>query len=239
MQKYTIMGIFAHPDDESFGPGGTLAKYAHLGHKVITITATRGQAGQSSDKQIIRDTGYHREQELRRAAKVLGVKKTIVLDFFDGTLNEHQLPVLKKLIAHEARRYKPDVIITYERNGISLHIDHIAVSKAVTQLIDEGKIKPKKFYYFGLGREMAVFAKRNCYLDDNKLAKIDIKDYWKTKLKAIEMHASQDKDFKRIIERNEQVKKQGYSFWSYEHFELYHATLKKITFPETDLLNGL
>ena len=239
MKKIRIMGIFAHPDDETFGPGATLAKYASLGHDVYVVCATRGQVGQSSDHVITKELGFHRERELRKATQILGLKEVIVLDFYDGSLNEQQLPVLKRSIEHEIHKVNPDVVIVYEREGISWHLDHIAVVKAVTQLYDEGRIKPKKLYYFGLDKKvMEIFGLEGC-LNESKLAKIDIKKYWQTKVKAMKAHKSQEKDYGRLLARLNQIRQDGHSFWHYDNFQLARTRLKGLKFPETDLLDGL
>ena len=238
-KQYAIMGIFAHPDDETFGPGGTLAKYSYLSHKTYVLTATRGQAGQSSNRRIYLGTGYHRETELRRAAQILGVHQVMILDFFDGTLNEHQLPILKKEIEREVNIVNPDIIIIFDKTGISLHLDHVAVTKAVLQLYDEKRINPKKLYHFGMTKQMHKLLGINTCLCENKLTKINIKDFWLIKIKAMKAHGSQQKDFRRMLERYKMLKKTSHNLWHFEHFELARTTLNNLKFPEDDLLSGL
>jgi LmbE family N-acetylglucosaminyl deacetylase len=77
-----ILGVFAHPDDEVFVAGGTLAKYAARGAQAMVLSATRGQAGQIRDASAAtRHTlGAVREQELRRACAILGVQQVGCLD---------------------------------------------------------------------------------------------------------------------------------------------------------------
>ena len=85
-----ILGVFAHPDDEVFVAGGTLAKYAASGAEAMVLSATRGQAGQIRDAHAAtRHTlGSVREQELRRACAILGVQQVVCLDYADGGLRE-------------------------------------------------------------------------------------------------------------------------------------------------------
>ena len=80
--------VFAHPDDETFSSGGTIAKLTSMGHKVNLATATRGEEGMVGDPPITtkEKIGEVREQELRNAAKILGISKIYFLGFWDGRL---------------------------------------------------------------------------------------------------------------------------------------------------------
>ena len=81
-----ILGVFAHPDDESFCAGGTLARYAALGAEVMVVSATRGEAGQirSAGVATRHTLGQVREQELYLACQRLGVQHAVCLDYGDG-----------------------------------------------------------------------------------------------------------------------------------------------------------
>src|SRR5438093_842905 len=83
-----ILGLFAHPDDEVFVAGGTLAKYAAEGAEIMVISSTRGQAGQIRDSRIAtrRTLGAVREQELRMSSERLGVQHALCWDYGDGML---------------------------------------------------------------------------------------------------------------------------------------------------------
>src|SRR5438132_8957638 len=83
-----ILGVFAHPDDETFCAGGTLAKYAAAGAEIMVVSATRGQAGQIRDARVAtrRTLGQVRERELHLAWARLGVRHAACLDYEDGAL---------------------------------------------------------------------------------------------------------------------------------------------------------
>lgn len=235
-----ILGIFAHPDDETFGPGGTFAKYAKAGHQVYTLTATRGQVGMTSSQKIEGNVGKQRESELKEATKILGVKEAFVLDFADGSLNEQQLPVLKILIEKVVNQIKPEIIIIFEPLGISLHLDHIAVSKAVVSLFDQGKITPKKIYYFGLSNELAKQFGRDYGLSkDEKAVLIDISKEWPIKLAAMKKHRTQKKDWQRILGRQKILRQKFLQFFKKEMFFLARTSIKNLSLPEKDLLDNL
>src|SRR5579859_2387260 len=86
-----LMCILAHPDDESLGTGPTLVKYAREGVETYLITATRGERGYASEEagpppsEVL---GKQREQELRAAAKILGLRNVQFLDYIDGDLDK-------------------------------------------------------------------------------------------------------------------------------------------------------
>ena len=90
----TVLGIFAHPDDESLACGGTLARLADAGCRVVIVCASHGEAGSCSDPALVPDgnLGNVRIGELRDAAAVLGAAETIVLDHPDGDLRWDDVP---------------------------------------------------------------------------------------------------------------------------------------------------
>ena len=90
MEKLKLMCVLAHPDDESLGTGGTLAKYAAEGVETYLVTATRGERGRFGDggeRPAPDVVGRTREAELRAAAKELGVREVVVLGYPDGALD--------------------------------------------------------------------------------------------------------------------------------------------------------
>ena len=133
-EQPTIMAVLAHPDDEAFGMGGTLAKYAALGCSVQLVTATRGEAGQISDPSLATNASLPqvREHELRCACQAYGIAPPILLDYLDGQLPiVHQGQAVAKVVAL-IRQLKPQVILTFGPDGIYGHYDHIAVHRWAT-----------------------------------------------------------------------------------------------------------
>ena len=139
----TILAVFAHPDDEAFSVGGTLAHYAQKGVKVVLACATRGEAGKITDPSMtITDLGQHREAELKRATAVLGIPDPVFLDYHDSGRYErtrYDDPValmnvnpfaaelkIRELIAE----VKPDILITFDPHGGYGHIDHLIIHRA-------------------------------------------------------------------------------------------------------------
>jgi LmbE family N-acetylglucosaminyl deacetylase len=132
-KKLKLLAVLAHPDDESLGFGGALAKYAAEGIEVYLVTATRGEAGRffgalggSGDPL---EVGLVREAELRAAAAVLGVREVSILGFPDGALDRVPSAIAIRSIVSHIRRIQPDVIVTFGPEGAYGHPDHIAVSQ--------------------------------------------------------------------------------------------------------------
>lgn len=129
-----ILGVFAHPDDETVCAGGTFAKYAGAGAEVRVVSLTKGGAGQIRDASVATRATLTevRVTELDAAGKALGLTETSCLDFSDGQLSEIDQPILVRLVSDLLRRFDPDVVITFGTDGFSGHPDHIAVGAAVT-----------------------------------------------------------------------------------------------------------
>ncbi len=135
-----LMAILAHPDDESLGTGGILAKYAAEGIETSLVTTTRGERGWFGDEHEypgLETLGQIREAELRAAAAALGIHSVIFLNYIDGELDQaHPAEVVAKIVGH-LRRTKPDVVVTFGPDGSYGHPDHIAISQLTTAAIIE------------------------------------------------------------------------------------------------------
>ncbi|HEX9496019.1 MAG TPA: PIG-L family deacetylase [Candidatus Limnocylindria bacterium] len=130
-----ILGVFAHPDDETFAAGGTLAKYTARGADAMVYSATRGQAGQIRDASAATRhvLGAVREQELRQACEILGVRHVRCADYLDGALRDVDLDVLAAAVAEVMRAFRPDAVITFGEDGAYGHPDHVTISAAATR----------------------------------------------------------------------------------------------------------
>jgi LmbE family N-acetylglucosaminyl deacetylase len=133
-----LMAILAHPDDESLGTGGTLARYAAEGVETYLLTATRGERGWWGMEAAYpgpQALGRTREAELRAAVQVLGMREVTFLDYEDGELDKADAAeVVAQLVLH-IRRIRPDVVVTFDPDGVYGHPDHIAVSQLATAAI--------------------------------------------------------------------------------------------------------
>jgi LmbE family N-acetylglucosaminyl deacetylase len=129
-----LLGVFAHPDDEVFCAGGTMARAAGAGAEVMIVSATRGERGQIRDPAAAtrRTLGAVRERELYAAAAELGVHRVQVLAYPDGTLQQHRSS-LGAAVADIMRSFDPDTVITFGADGAYGHPDHVVISELTTR----------------------------------------------------------------------------------------------------------
>ncbi len=129
-----LLGVFAHPDDEVFCAGGTMARAAEAGAEVMIVSASRGEQGQIRDPTAAtrRTLGAVREGELSAAAAELGVQRVQVLAYPDGALQHHRSS-LGAAIAEIMRRFDPDTVISFGADGGYGHPDHVAISELTTE----------------------------------------------------------------------------------------------------------
>jgi LmbE family N-acetylglucosaminyl deacetylase len=136
MTMRRLMAVLAHPDDESLGFGGTLARYASEGVTTALVTATRGDRGRFGDTRLgdaghpgLAALGAIRESELRAAATTLGVHDVSVLGYGDQQVDQSEPRHIIEAIAGHIRRVRPHVVVTFAPDGAYGHPDHIAVSQ--------------------------------------------------------------------------------------------------------------
>ena len=176
-----LLSVLSHPDDESFGMGGTLAKYAEEGTDVYLICATRGEAGEV-DPEFLEghsSIGQLRETELRCAVEKLGIKDVHLLGYRDsgmsGSVDNKNPEALinapedqvAKEIAEYIRRIKPQVVLTFNPIGGYRHPDHIFIHQATNKafyLAGDPAFKsssppynPEKLYYHTIPRQFIRF----------------------------------------------------------------------------------
>ncbi len=127
-----LLVIFAHPDDESMGMGGTLAKYAAEGVATYLVCASRGEQGwfgpegQNPGPGLL---GEIRTRELERAAHELGIRGLYFLDYADGAVDQaDHAEAIGKIVTH-IRHLRPQVVVTFPPDGNYGHPDHIAIGQ--------------------------------------------------------------------------------------------------------------
>jgi LmbE family N-acetylglucosaminyl deacetylase len=132
-QPLRVLGVFAHPDDETICAGGTLAKYASAGADVRVVSLTKGGAGEIRDASVATRATLTdvRERELAAAGKELGLSETSCLDFPDQGLSDVESRTLVDLVSGTLDDFDPQVVISFGPDGFSGHSDHAAVGAAV------------------------------------------------------------------------------------------------------------
>lgn len=150
MSKLTLLAVLAHPDDESFGMGGTLALYASRGVDVHLVCATRGEVGEVTPELLegFESIANLRESELRCAAGILGLTGVHFLDYRDSGMpgspdNTHPralaaqpLDEVASKVVRIIRALKPQVVLTFDPIGGYRHPDHIAIQQATVRAFE-------------------------------------------------------------------------------------------------------
>ncbi len=211
----TIVAVFAHPDDEAFGPSGTLHKLAQK-NDLYLICVTNGDAGENNlSRPSKRTIGEIRRSELRKSAQIIGIKKVYFLDYVDGTLSNSLYHEIAEKIEKILNRLKAEILITFESGGISGHIDHIAVSMITTYVFKRLPFV-QKILYSGMLRERAetrdnyfIYVPPGYKRSEFDLI-VDVSDVWDTKLEAMRQHKSQAKDMANILEAAKNFPKEEY-----------------------------
>jgi len=180
-----LLAVLAHPDDESFGPGGTLALYAARGVDVHLICATQGEVGTVKPEDLAgyKDISQLRQAELACAVQILGIKQLHYLGYRDsgmpgsednrhaGALAAAPLDEVVAKVTQHIRQIRPQVVITFDPVGGYHHPDHIMVHKATLEAFhaasdplrypDLGEpFQPQKLYYHTFPRTMLRLAVR-------------------------------------------------------------------------------
>jgi LmbE family N-acetylglucosaminyl deacetylase len=224
-----LMCVLAHPDDESLATGGILAKYAAAGVKTYLVMATRGERGwfgPAADHPGPQALGRLREAELWAAAYVLGLDEVIFLDYQDGKLDQANPAEAIGKIVTQLRRIRPDVVVTFDPNGLYGHPDHIAISQLTTaavvaaadpdyhDLATGSPHRVSKLYYrtFVLAEQLAYEAafgplmmpvdgverRLTAWPDWAVTTQIDTAAYWEQVWQAIEYHCSQLPGYQKL-----------------------------------------
>ncbi len=195
MTSANLLAVFAHPDDETFRCGGTLALLAQRGVRVQVLTATRGQAGSCGDPLLCtpEELPAVRENELRCACAALGIQPPILLDYQDGQLSEAVPEIIVSEILSVIREVKPQMILTYGPDGVSGHPDHIAIGRFTTEAfhraLDVVALHTIAVPYL-LAKTLGM-TQIHTVPDDAITLTVDVSTVWEAKMAAIRCHQTQ------------------------------------------------
>lgn len=138
MGSLKLLVVFAHPDDESMGMGGALAKYSAEGvdtHLVCASRGERGWFGPEGEHPGFEILGQTRSAELQNAVTALGMKSLNFLGYIDGDVDKaDHAEAISRIVTH-IRRIKPQVVVTFPPDGNYGHPDHIAIGQFTSAAI--------------------------------------------------------------------------------------------------------
>ena len=195
-----LLAVFAHPDDEVFRCGGTLALLGRRGFFVQVLTATRGEGGSCGDPPLCapQELGALRETELRCACQSLGIEPPLVWDYADGALAETDMGVAVERLVSVIHELRPKVLLTWPSHGLSGHPDHQAVSRWATaayqRATEERADALVALYHLAVPLSIAeTLGLRQLHAapDEAIDVTVDITPVWGQKMAAIQCHRSQ------------------------------------------------
>lgn len=261
-----LMAVFAHPDDESLGAGGTLAKYAAEGVQVTLLCATRGECGWSgypAENPGLAEMGRIRTVELAAAAEILGIHEVVYLDTIDGEVDQAAPDEAIGRIVALVRRVRPQVVVTFGPDGDYGHPDHVAISQFTQAALvaaaypgyqpESAPYCVAKLYYLVNSRELEAIIKgltaevgidvdgvrrQLVAWDDWAITtRIDAGAHWRTVWAAIQCHVSQvSTGFASLYEQPESLHEQ---VWGNQSFYRVYSLVNGGRAREDDLFAGL
>ncbi|MEJ2155112.1 MAG: PIG-L family deacetylase [Desulfobacteraceae bacterium] len=278
--KLTLMTVHAHPDDEAISTGGILAKYSAEGIRTVLVTCTKGELGTPEDPlykppQPGMGIAEIREKELAAAIRILNICAYHNLSYKDsgmaGTQGNHDPKAFARADITEAahrlagiiRRERPDVIVTYDENGIYGHPDHIMANRVTQKAFaaagdpnlsldgSEPPWQPRKLYFFALPKARLKKLRRAAETagspeaapadlmgtpDDEITARIDVTRFLDQKFKAVFSHASQFGPSHPFHHLPDALKAEMFGV---EHFVCILGCVRPVDGKEADLFHGL
>jgi len=205
----TVLVVGAHPDDNDFGAGATVAKAARQNAEVLYLIATTGQRGSSDETMTPERLSDTRKKEQKNAASVLGVREVHFLDYVDGEL----IPDLrlKEQVVKYIRRYRPDIVFTmdpsffYFKNlGFVNHSDHRAIGEATLDAcypLARDLLSFPEHVKIGLNPHKVKELLLHSFVPENANFYVGVTDTFDIKIKALSLHKSQVSDIQKIEER--------------------------------------
>ncbi len=196
MEHRSLLVILAHPDDESFPIGGTLAKYAAAGTYVTLITATAGEHGIPGVAPA--QAASMRHAELHAAAAALGIVEVRHLGYTDGAIDQAPLDEVRRRLRAFIVTHRPDVVITFGPDGISGHPDHLAIHQLATEAFDAANLPNARLYYIAPSEatQQGCGVPPPAVVASGPVASIDIGPFRAAKVRAMQCHVSQDPPFR-------------------------------------------
>ncbi len=264
--RLKLLAVLAHPDDESLGFGGTLAKYSAEGVETYLVTATRGERGRFGGHGRGADpaeVGRVREAELRCAAAALGIREVSVLGYPDGALDQVAPGEAIGAITGHIRRIRPEVVVTFGPEGAYGHPDHIAICQFTTAAAvcaadasfrcgDERPHRAGKLYYMAWRWDkwdayQSAFKKLTSTVDGVErqatpwpdwavTTEIETAEYWPVVWRAVRCHQTQISSYERLEHLAESHHR---ALWGSQEFYRVYSAVNGGRKLETDLFEGL
>jgi len=205
----TVLVVGAHPDDNDFGAGATVAKAAREGAEIIYLIATTGQRGSSDETMTPEKLSGIRKKEQEEAAGVLGVREVHFLDYVDGELVPDIR--LKEQVVKYIRRTRPDIVFTMDPSffyfkdfGFVNHSDHRAIGEATLDAcypLARDLLSFPEHAKTGLRPHKVKELLLHSFVPENANFYVDVTDTFAIKIQALSLHKSQVGDMRNVEKR--------------------------------------
>ena len=198
-RRRCILGVFAHPDDETSSSAGTFARYAREGVDVYVATATRGERGTLGTGGVVIDRHELpavREAELRAVLEMVGARPPIFLDYRDGELSAADFEEVVSRVLSVMEEVRPDRVITFGPSGISHHDDHVMIHRAALEAFKQyaaSSSAETRLFYVALPEEVAKRFELDLHPPETTPTVIvDIAEHKALKIEALRSYRSQE-----------------------------------------------
>ncbi|MEI7653207.1 MAG: PIG-L deacetylase family protein [bacterium] len=205
-RRPTLLFIFAHPDDDAFGPSGSLAKLSQT-HDVYFLCATKGEGGENHTDDKGTQLTMLRSAEVIASCKTVGAKGVHFLGFIDGSLCNSLYHQIADAVQVYVDKYQPSILMSWEPRGITGHIDHIVMSM-VTHYVYHRSPCVKKLMLFCKSESQTrdfmndyFIYRPPGYPRDEIDEVIEVSDVWETKILAMQCHKTQIGDMQKVLKR--------------------------------------
>jgi len=206
MTKPKVGFIYAHPDDETFGCASLIRELADQDNEPVLLCATRGDAGKTGrlGEMTREELAVLREQELRTAGDIMGLSVIHHLGYPDGKLKDVPRAELVEHIVQFIQYHQLAVVVTFPEDGVSGHLDHIAIHHATNEAIFSGRCPSVQKLYYN-----APFAVRES--GEGVTLKVLVEPHWTMKAAALRAHQSQVFSVERVFGDLEQMPDQAWA----------------------------
>ncbi len=251
-EKLSLLAVFAHPEDESFGPAGTLAKYASEGIEVSLVTATRFSPVERTTWHALPfEEHVAPSRERQCSCRTSGVRRACIFDYPVGSLDKIDPLVLEDQLVRLVREVQPQVVVTFGPDGLSGDSDHRVVNRVTTAAFRDagdpsrfphhfqeglGAYEPQKLYYCVLPASVVSQwgVQGLCAVPDEQVTTVlDVSAHSEAMKNALYCQRSQALDFIRWLAEDQRVQ------WDTEYYSLIESRLNKKPRREKDLFAGI
>lgn len=251
-ERLALLAVFAHPEDEAFGPAGTLAKYASEGIQVSLVTTTRSTLPELNDPSALQyEDVVLRTRDRLCSCRASAIRRACFFDYNPGELQQLDPVVIEDQLVRLVREVQPQVMVTFGPEGMTGDPDYQVVSRVAHAAFQDagdptkfpaqfreglGTFSPQKLYHCVLPDSIVTrWGVRGLHAipDEQVTTVVDVSSYGEAMKNALYCQRSHALDFIRWLTVDRRVR------WESEYYSLVETRLNKKPRREKDLFSGL